>query len=102
MVSVWGSVFRKVEKFVLIPQGQLYIYNISKSFWTALMKDKKYENNSFLLTNLNYENSPNTFRSVSEISPNDASAFTASIITGNKLLSVEAVSYNFLRTDSTF
>jgi len=102
VVSVWGSVFRKVEKFVLIPQGQLYIYNISKSFWTALMKDKKYENNSFLLTNLNYENSPNTFRSVSEISPNDASAFTASIITGNKLLSVEAVSFNALRMDSTF
>ena len=102
MVSVWGSVFRKVEKFVLIPQGQLYIYNISKSFWTALMKDKKYENNSFLLTNLNYENSPNTFRRVSEISPNDASAFTASIITGNKLLSVEAVSFNAPRMDSTF
>ena len=97
-----GGLFLEMWKKILIPQGQLNNYVLSKSFWTALMKDKKCENNSFLLTNLNYENSPNTFRSVSEISPNDASAFTASIITGNKLLSVEAVSFNAPRMDSTF
>ena len=102
MVSVRGSVFRKVKKSFLISQGQLNNYVLSKSFWTALMKDKKCENNSFLLTNLNYENSPNTSRSISEISPNDISALTASIITGIKLLSVDAVSFNALRIDFTF